>query len=528
MDYRADQVFQHAAAVAKNGWKVVRLYGVRDNCTCTCSRGAECPTPGKHPSGNDWQSRATDDESVIAGWFDHLDERMNIGLLLGQASGVIDVEVDTPEAEETLRRFGLDRLATPTYRASRGCHRLFKFTSDLPDVAVVKVDNLEVRIGGGGRSAQSVMPCSWHRTGIQYQWLPGLSPDDVEPVPLPAEFLAAVVANSRIGGSGAISQSIAMVSDGGKASAGGRHGLLLGIASDLARMLPEYTPGRRQWVAEMLHSANISRCDPPKTESEVLRIANDQFDYYRNMQTARQTRVTRPYERFGLEWSDDTKEWLPGSWRVTIVHSHPIEYRLQFPFEGRTISVSIEPEDWQKSHKVSALILAASARIDMDTPHAKQWHEVWCGHRVRIEGGYREVSGLKVKLLENGVDEFPSVDALSWSQHAAFVLSYLRPFTRQEDEEVVLSADGTPKWVLHKNTWKLHIKWHVLCAKAWEASRGGVPGEAQKKLLKAAILAATGETDFAIRQVGDSTGDRQRWVIWTDDHIRALETLTGA
>ena len=246
MDYRADQVFQHAAAVAKNGWKVVRLYGVRDNCTCTCSRGAECPTPGKHPSGNDWQSRATDDESVIAGWFDHLDERMNIGLLLGQASGVIDVEVDTPEAEETLRRFGLDHLATPTYRASRGCHRLFKFTSDLPDVAVVKVDNLEVRIGGGGRSAQSVMPCSWHRTGIQYQWLPGLSPDDVEPVPLPAEFLAAVVANSRIGGSGAISQSIAMVSDGGKASAGGRHGLLLGIASDLARMLPEYTPGRRQ------------------------------------------------------------------------------------------------------------------------------------------------------------------------------------------------------------------------------------------------------------------------------------------
>jgi hypothetical protein len=147
---------------------------------------------------------------------------------------------------------------------------------------------------------------------------------------------------------------------------------------------------------------------------------------------------------------------------------------------------------------------------------------------VRIEGGYREVSGLKVKLLENGVDEFPSVDALSWSQHAAFVLSYLRPFTRQEDEEVVLSADGTPKWVLHKSTWKLHIKWHVLCAKAWEASRGGVPGEAQKKLLKAAILAATGETDFAIRQVGDSTGDRQRWVIWTDDHIRALETLTGA
>ena len=542
MDYRADQVFQQAAAAAKLGWKIVKLWGVRDNCTCTCQRGSECSTPGKHPAGgNDWPVRATDDESAISEWFDYDDHddssRVNIGLLLGKVSGVIDVEVDTPEAEETLRRYGLDKIQTPTYKASRGCHRLFAFCEQLPDVAVVKVDHLEVRIGGGGKAAQSVMPCSWHRTGIQYQWLPGLSPEEVDPVPLPAEFIAAVRGNSKVSGSGTIAQAMAIVASGGQVSAGERHGSLLGHVSGAVKFWPaaEFTEERRMWLVGFARDFNAVHCVPKKDDYEVNRIANDQFAYYRRLRSTSDTDfdaeevVRRPYEVCGLAWDEDSRVWGPGGWRLTVVHSHPIEYRLTLPFDGRTVSVSIPAEDWQRSHRVSALILAASARVDMDNPNAKKWNEVWCGYRIRTgDGGFRDVAGLKTKLLDEAVDEVPSVDALSWSQHAAFLLSYLRPFARRDEDDERLSADGTPKWVLLKGKWTLHIKWHILCGRAWEASKGGVPGEDAKKRLKAAILAATGEEDFTVRQVGVSTGERQRWIVWDDDHIRALETLTGA
>jgi hypothetical protein len=108
VEYRAQEVFQSAAAVAGKGWKIVKLHGVKDDATCTCHKGSECPTPGKHPAGGaDWQSRATSDEDQISDWFDYSDEneshRVNVGVRLGKTSGIIDVEVDGPEAEETLK-----------------------------------------------------------------------------------------------------------------------------------------------------------------------------------------------------------------------------------------------------------------------------------------------------------------------------------------------------------------------------------------------------------------------------------------
>jgi hypothetical protein len=111
--YNPDAMFKAAAEIATRGWKVVRLWGLNPYGSCTCGK-SKGSTPGKHPHGGaGWPERATSDESVIAAWFEG-ERPVNVGLLLGSQSGVIDVECDSPEAEEALRLFGLHEIDTPT------------------------------------------------------------------------------------------------------------------------------------------------------------------------------------------------------------------------------------------------------------------------------------------------------------------------------------------------------------------------------------------------------------------------------
>jgi len=62
--------------------------------------------------------------------------------------------------------------------------------------AVFKVNELEFRIGGGETGAQSLVPPSIHPKGGRYDWLPGLSPDDVAFAVLPDAVLAQISVDS--------------------------------------------------------------------------------------------------------------------------------------------------------------------------------------------------------------------------------------------------------------------------------------------------------------------------------------------
>jgi hypothetical protein len=119
----------------------------------------------KRPIGAAWQTRSTDNPGNVAGW---LRAGHNVGLLLGPASGVIDIEFDDEAGRLTLERLGLAGIPTPTWRSARGEHRLFRWSDRFPAAAVGHIDTLELRIGG--RAAQSVLPPSVHPTGTTYVW----------------------------------------------------------------------------------------------------------------------------------------------------------------------------------------------------------------------------------------------------------------------------------------------------------------------------------------------------------------------
>ena len=137
----------------------------------------------KRPLGAAWQTRNTDNPEDVANW---LRSGSNVGLLLGPASGIVDVEYDDPAGREQLAAFGILDIATPTWRSARGEHRLFRWEPWMPAAAVVHADDLEIRIGG--RAAQSVLPPSIHPDGQPYEWT--TSPANVAIASFPAQLLA--------------------------------------------------------------------------------------------------------------------------------------------------------------------------------------------------------------------------------------------------------------------------------------------------------------------------------------------------
>lgn len=138
----------------------------------------------KRPLGTGWQHRSTDNPAEVAGWLER--GRSNVGLLLGPPSGVVDVEFDEPAGLELLADYGVLDVRTPTWRSARGEHRLFRWEPWMPAKAAMKVDGIEIRIGGA--AAQSVLPPSIHPSGAPYEWI--LPPTAVAIAGFPAQLLA--------------------------------------------------------------------------------------------------------------------------------------------------------------------------------------------------------------------------------------------------------------------------------------------------------------------------------------------------
>ena len=529
MPYDSADMFRAAASLAALGMKVVKVYGVRDDGSCTCPKGIACDSAGKHPAGGDgWQHRATDDEEEIARWFDDINAnvRWNIGVRLGRSSGIIDVEADDANAIEVMKRFGLDKIDTVAYKGSRGPHYLFQFRDDLPDAGVVKVSGLEVRVGGGEKASHSVFPRSWHRTGAQYEWLPGRSPDEAPVAALPDEFLEAVKANSKAKGSGAIAQARDALVAEEKVSAGGRHACLIGWASDFARQCRDYSDAERAFLVTVLRSLNAYKCDPPKSDEEVRKVANDQFDHYRDRRI--ELRARRPLERYGLEWDGDTREWGPGGWRVTVIHSDPVVYKLRIPAMirgGETISVSLSAREWVGPRDVAIAVLAATKRMDLLEPNPARWTSIWNGETIENEDGERRhVRGLKVKLLELADDEFPPPELKQYCYAAAILRDYLSRFDRSASDDESPDSEspnpcGTPKWIRGK----LWFKWRETWSQALRVKKADAIGQDTIKEVRQRILDSCSMKSFVDRdskKVGSG-----RWIVWSDDEVRALDKI---
>lgn len=548
-----DDVFKWAAQYAGLGWHVVPCYGAEGK-TCSCFKGDQCATPGKHPVGKGWDKAASVDEEVLAEWFDG-DENRNVGVLLGPKSGIVDIEFDCEEGRKTAEAFGLDTAYTPTYTSKRSTHRLFRFDGRLPDTAVVKIDGLEIRIGGGGNASQSVMPPSAHASGVSYSWVEGMSPADCEVAEIPRDLLVRITNVSEESDDRSAKKPAATAIVHTKVNDGqGRHESLVRFAAlKCIKMLDTENAYEQQEVLATLHAINEKQIVPPKSQDEVDAIFNSALLWAKSkvksgeiannaaIVSAVEDHVSgrddgddKPvsYSASGLEYRNG--EWWPGQWKLTVVHSDPVQLTLKVPYfqkvDGRSVKsyaeVPLTAEAYRNSGKVAEAILRATHTVVVD-PIPEQWASIWNGSAGKPNRP--AVRGLKAKLMEEADEEAATPENCHFAQVAGWLLDALTMTPKPDDDDeqdTEPDPTGYPTWVRAKDgAWELWFAW----SRVWEAIHRGKRQleEGDKVRCKKMIEAAAG---FPIRSSmarGDG-GRHRRFLRFTEEHMTALERIAGA
>jgi len=396
-----------ALEYASYGWKVVRLHYVKPDGSCSCSRGADCPqkSRGKHPMGKEWQNLATDDEETIAEWWAATPDA-NIGILLGPKSGIIDIEFDDEAGREFADRV-LKECYTPTYKSGRSVHRLFRYTDQLPAVTVPHINGLEFRLGQTTKGAQSVAPPSLHWTGVRYQWLPGLSPQEVEVAEIPEHVLLMLQnpeLNTEVATERAKStrnklyeQPLILETVDGRDETLYKESCALWREKATAYGAKVFAdPETQAKVYETIWAWNQAKCRPPLDDG-TLQVKVDGARRFIEGQVKSEA-ATKGVSLTGMGLEHREKEWWPGQWELTVVHSEPARYLLTVPaWSSFCQEIVIPIEDYSDATKVAKIVLAATKCVVLDDQPGR-WPSIWNGRKAtKTQPGER---GLKAKLMD--------------------------------------------------------------------------------------------------------------------------------
>jgi hypothetical protein len=131
--------------------------------------------PGeKAPIGESWGSTKPT-ECSIKETFKRF-PKAGVGLVLGPEAGIIDIECDGPEGQDSLAKLmGGEIVLTLGWSSTRGPHHLFRYDARLARYgkSIIKLPGLpglEIRIGGNGKQLQSNCPPTIGTDGKPREW----------------------------------------------------------------------------------------------------------------------------------------------------------------------------------------------------------------------------------------------------------------------------------------------------------------------------------------------------------------------
>lgn len=162
---------------------MIPLYNIKPDGSCACGR-PDCDgnSRGKHPRLVKWQETASNDSKKIEYWWG-VWPQSNVGVMCGQDTGFMVVDVDGPVGEESLA--GREWPKTHMVKTGRGYHYHFKWPRldfTLRNNAGI-LPGIDIKVGKG----QVAMPPSQHYNGSIYEWIIG--PEECELAEAPAWFV---------------------------------------------------------------------------------------------------------------------------------------------------------------------------------------------------------------------------------------------------------------------------------------------------------------------------------------------------
>jgi len=560
-EFDPDALFKEAALAQSKGCRIVRNYGVYPDGTCVCGNedhraggGAEKQC-GKHPRGNAWGDKSAIDEDTLLDWVDEArstGKPFNIGILLGPRSGVIDMEWDDEKAKAHAETMGLTEIETPTYVSGRSEHRLFKWDDRLAGCpAVVEPGGLEVRLGTGDLDAQSVLPPSWHWSGIKYRWKDGLSIDDVPFAPLPDVLLRAIVndVDMTTRESAGVSSRAVLHGD---IKEGGRHPHLLSYVTSKVFSHARYLSGSAQ--ADMLMEielVNERRCKPPKTPAQIRTLFYSCVEYRRKMEArgdslpqtdesmaavadkiaqeeeegSRQQAPVSGYAMHGLKWGAvegwKDGEWTPGDWKIRVICSDPAEIILCVPQWKNTPckgEIAFSFAEFESAKMVAKKIFEATRRVILHGDIG-EWQTIWRGQ----DGNSKrpKLTGLFEKLFiekQKTDDVHVGTSSLRYATLASYLLETLARAKPASEDKPEPERSGRPRWVTPGEMWLGWVKTWEEIGRAHDVAAG------ERIRIKRLLCDRMKARDFKEGRHTFGTTKRS-YVVFTPEWLAAIESL---
>ena len=199
LDTTTNELAASAVRLAGRGIGVIPLWWP-NGPVCACPKGADCPSPAKHPLTFNGLKDATTDVNTILGWWERYPSA-NIGLVTGGLIDVIDVDGAIPAYQQLIADIGSPQhVATViTGRGDGGLHIYCTpgGNKTIPSGKHGLPNKIEVKGAGG----YVVAPPSRHVSGGTYtyltkntgeihgdvvltQWLAGIEPDEAKVIEL--------------------------------------------------------------------------------------------------------------------------------------------------------------------------------------------------------------------------------------------------------------------------------------------------------------------------------------------------------
>jgi hypothetical protein len=282
-----DPLMGHVLEYATLGWLVIPLWSVAvpdplEAPVCTCPRGRQCTSPGKHPRLPHGVLEASSEPAQLGEWWQRWPDA-NVGIATGPRSGIYVVDLDGPAAVEAWAATGIP--SGWQSRTGNGVHHVYALADDLPNTAGKIAVGIDTRGAGG----YIVAPPSVHYRRLdRYAWIhrdgtaPPALPDAVRAAVTPTMATAARPPTVRFGESSAYARGVLRhaLERVGKAGEGTRNETLTKEAFLLGQWIGggELDPSG---VAEALERAHPTPCDVPKVRSTILRSLRDGAGYPR-------------------------------------------------------------------------------------------------------------------------------------------------------------------------------------------------------------------------------------------------------